>query len=168
MSDRGTNGRFTKGNPGGPGRPRREVEQEYRNATLGKVHMTRWRKIVARAVDDAEVGDAKARSWLTDILGLRPPQRISETDPDGNTMTLGRLLTTLAERGDREPDNIINVDEEYERLVAEAEAAAAAAQADEDQHGEASAELPPDAAVIHVAPDGAVSYSAGDDDAEAE
>ncbi len=165
MSDRGSDGRFTKGNRASPGRPRREVEQEYRNATLGKVPLTRWRKIVARAVDDAEVGDAKARSWLTDILGLRPPARIAETTSDGDDMTLGRLLTTLAERGDREPDNIVDVDREYERHVAEAEAAAAQPAADTSG---ATAELPDDAAVIDVAPDGAVTYSAADDDREAE
>jgi hypothetical protein len=62
---RDTNGRFAEGNPGGPGRPRRAVEADYLAALGDAVPIDRWRKIVERAVTDAEQGDAKAREWLS-------------------------------------------------------------------------------------------------------
>jgi hypothetical protein len=65
---RDDNGRFTTGNSGGPGRPRRAVEQDYLAALADTVPLERWRKIIDRAVADAEKGDAKARRWLAEYL----------------------------------------------------------------------------------------------------
>jgi hypothetical protein len=67
-TDRDANGRFRPGHPGGPGRPRRAVEADYLATLSDAVPLDRWRAIVARAVEDAEQGDAKARAWLTDHL----------------------------------------------------------------------------------------------------
>jgi hypothetical protein len=64
------NGRFSQGNAGGPGRPRRAVESEYLATLADSVSLDDWRAIVARAVADARDGDATARAWLSKhVLG---------------------------------------------------------------------------------------------------
>lgn len=65
-------GRFSVGNPGGPGRPRRAVEADYLAALSDAVSVDRWRKIVERALSDAEQGDPKAREWLSAYLAGKP------------------------------------------------------------------------------------------------
>jgi hypothetical protein len=45
-------GRFTVGNPGGPGRPRRAVEREYLAAMSDAVSLDEWREIVKAAVGE--------------------------------------------------------------------------------------------------------------------
>jgi len=61
---RDTKGRFLPGNPGGPGRPRRQIEAQYL-ATLAETCPPEvWRKICATAVERAANGDAVARAWL--------------------------------------------------------------------------------------------------------
>jgi hypothetical protein len=59
---------FQKGNPGGPGRPKREVERAYLDATLASVSPSDWQKVVAKALQDAKNGDAAARAWLSKYL----------------------------------------------------------------------------------------------------
>jgi hypothetical protein len=61
-------GRFAAGNRGGPGRPRRAVETDYLRTLTEDCPLERWSRIVHRAVDDAETGDAKAREWLARYL----------------------------------------------------------------------------------------------------
>ncbi len=65
MTERDNNGRFAKGNRGGPGRPRRHVESEYLAALSDTVTMDSWKQVCQRAVEDAINGDSKAREWLT-------------------------------------------------------------------------------------------------------
>jgi hypothetical protein len=57
-------GRFLKGNPGGPGRPPRPTEETYLCEMLDACPPAAWRQICARAVQDAQSGNAKAREWL--------------------------------------------------------------------------------------------------------
>lgn len=57
-------GMFQIGNPGGPGRPKRQTEADYLLATMESVPLDTWRAIVARAVNDAQDGDYRAREWL--------------------------------------------------------------------------------------------------------
>jgi hypothetical protein len=65
--------RFAKGKPGGPGRPKRETERKYLNTMVGAVSLEDWAAITQRAVADAKVGDAQARSWLSKyLLGDEP------------------------------------------------------------------------------------------------
>src|SRR5262249_43172429 len=71
-TDRDPNGRFLPGHPGGPGRPRRAVEADYLAALSEAVPPEAWKRIVARAVEDAEKGDAKARDWLAAYLVGKP------------------------------------------------------------------------------------------------
>jgi uncharacterized protein YfaS (alpha-2-macroglobulin family) len=47
---------------------RRAVELDYLAARADAVPLGRWRKIVDRAVEDAERGDPKARRWLAEHL----------------------------------------------------------------------------------------------------
>ena len=67
-TDRASNGRFLKGHTGGPGRPRRAVEQEYLAKLNATVTLEVWQQIVERAVQDAKNGDAKAREWIAKYL----------------------------------------------------------------------------------------------------
>jgi hypothetical protein len=61
-------GRFVKGHPGGPGRPRKEVERAYLDELRRLVPLSEWGKVVARALEDAKKGDARARDWLSKYL----------------------------------------------------------------------------------------------------
>jgi hypothetical protein len=73
MSDRNPDGTFATGNPGGPGRPRRPIESTYLRALADSINLEDWRVIVARAVQDAKAGDAKAREWIARyVLGAEP------------------------------------------------------------------------------------------------
>ena len=65
---RQANGRFAYGNQGGPGRPRRKVEEDYLVALAEAVPFDLWQRIVSKAADDALNGDAKAREWLSNYL----------------------------------------------------------------------------------------------------
>ena len=68
QTGRGPNGKFARGNAGGPGRPRRETEREYLEAISEVVKQADWRRIVGKAKEDAIAGDAKARDWLGKYL----------------------------------------------------------------------------------------------------
>jgi hypothetical protein len=61
---RKADGTFTAGNTGGPGRPPRATEMAYMRATMDGCSPADWQAIVAKAVEDAKAGDAKAREWL--------------------------------------------------------------------------------------------------------
>jgi hypothetical protein len=69
---------FKEGNPGGPGRPRRAVEEAYHGALVEGVPLDDWKAIVARAVKDAKAGDARAREWLGKHLIGDEPLRLLE------------------------------------------------------------------------------------------
>lgn len=76
MSDglRDVNGQFKKGHPGGPGRPKRAVEQSYLRALRDNLPVEVWGQIVAKAVALALEGDATARQWLGRYaMGAEPP-----------------------------------------------------------------------------------------------
>lgn len=67
-------GRFTRGNPGGPGRPRLAVEADYLRALTDRVTPDVWRDIVDGVVDAARAGDMRAVAWLSRyLLGATPP-----------------------------------------------------------------------------------------------
>ncbi len=61
-------GTFAPGTAGGPGRPPRPVEKDYLRALSDACPPDRWRRIVERAVGQAEAGDAQARAWLAKFL----------------------------------------------------------------------------------------------------
>jgi hypothetical protein len=61
-------GRFTFGNPGGPGRPRRVAERDYLVMLTDECPPETWQRICRRAVEDALAGDRHAREWLSRYL----------------------------------------------------------------------------------------------------
>lgn len=72
------NGRFAAGNPGGPGRPRRKIENDYLATMSDAVGLDAWKRIVETAVRKAERGDAKSRDWLSRYLLGHEPSRLLE------------------------------------------------------------------------------------------
>ncbi len=65
-------GRFEKGHPGGPGRPKRQTESEYLAVTMAACPLDTWKKIVESAVVSAKRGDSAARTWLGRYLMGEP------------------------------------------------------------------------------------------------
>lgn len=61
-------GRFTKGNPGGPGRPPREREVAYLAAVKDSVPVNEWVRIVRKAVEQARRGDRHARQFVCELV----------------------------------------------------------------------------------------------------
>jgi hypothetical protein len=73
MDTRETNGRFSPGNSGGPGRPPRQTEAAYLRITTAACSLEEWREIVTKTVADAKTGNAKAREFLARfLLGAAP------------------------------------------------------------------------------------------------
>jgi hypothetical protein len=112
------NGRFTAGNPGGPGRPRRSVEQDYLATLADAVPLRRWKKIVARAVEDAEEGDAKARRWLAEYLLGRQADPLTTLAATELAGTLDDEIQTRAAtlRGSAERKRILSGASKYPDL----------------------------------------------------
>ena len=81
-SGRDNQGRFSKGNPGGPGRPRRAVEEDYLAALSDQLSIERWENIVSKAIQDAEDGDHKARDWIA-RYALGPSPKVAEMGLQG-------------------------------------------------------------------------------------
>ena len=100
MSDeRDENGRFTPGNSGGPGRPRRTVEHDYLAVLGDTVSLEDWRKVVERAVADAKSGDARARDWVTKhLIGNDPPQLVELAARERRGTTVDDLVDNLADQ----------------------------------------------------------------------
>ena len=88
MGDRDASGKFVKGNPGGPGRKKREVETDYLIALVKAVSMEDWEAIVHKAVVQARHGDAVARKWLADYIIGAPVQRQEVTGADGGRVEI--------------------------------------------------------------------------------
>ena len=83
MAERDEKGQFVKGKTGNPnGRPKRRTEDQYLDATIGRVTLKDWREIVDKAVLQAKRGDARARTWLSDYLLGPPQQRLQVSGPD--------------------------------------------------------------------------------------
>ncbi len=81
-------GRFAKGNGGGPGRPKKEREVEYYRILQFRCTPDRWQKIIDKALEQAERGDAVARKWLADYLIGPPVERKEVTGADGNALRI--------------------------------------------------------------------------------
>lgn len=91
---RETNGRFAKGNGGGPGRPRLSVEERYLGILRRTVTNEDWEKIVLVAIARAKAGDKSAREWLSHYLIGKPTEYIN-IDATSNGQTLGGLLADV-------------------------------------------------------------------------
>lgn len=97
---RNTAGRFTAGNPGGPGRPRRAIETDYLRMLAERLTPDAWRAIIDTAIDDARAGDARARDWLTRYaLGTTPPTLWALAVADAAGITTDDEIRHTIERG---------------------------------------------------------------------
>ncbi len=83
-------GKFAIGNPGGPGRPRRQTETAYLQSMLKVVTLDTWESIVTAAVEAAKAGDHKAREWLARYL-VGEPETIA---PKPTAAIIAELLDT--------------------------------------------------------------------------
>jgi len=88
MPERDENGKFIKGNGGGPGRPNKQREGRYYDVLITTVTFERWKKIVLKAAEQAERGDQAARKWLADYLIGAPVQRTEVSGKDGGAITV--------------------------------------------------------------------------------
>jgi hypothetical protein len=80
-------GRFIKGKPGGPGRPPRATEQEYREAIKEVIPLERFIRQLEKLATRADRGDSRAFDKICDLLGLHViKQEVSGAD--GNAITI--------------------------------------------------------------------------------
>jgi hypothetical protein len=80
---RGTNGRFAKGNKGGPGNPHVQQTAQLRSALLGAVTPERIVNVIQALMDRAEKGDVPAARELFDRLFGKASQPIEVSGPNG-------------------------------------------------------------------------------------
>lgn len=85
---------FAKGNPGGPGRPKRKVEEQYLEVLRDGVPMTKWKKVVEKALEQAIAGDKAAREWIGKYV-LPVPQPEAPDPPENFGAMLLALQATL-------------------------------------------------------------------------
>lgn len=105
MNGRDHLGKFAKGNPGGPGRPKRVTERTYLAAAIDAVPLEDWQRIVQKAKQDALAGDGKAREWLGKLLlGTAPPSLtdLAAEDEAGLDAVAERVEQLLDDRRFRE------------------------------------------------------------------
>lgn len=70
---RDSKGRFVKGASGNPqGRLPKQTETSYLQVSESVCTFDVWREIVAKAIEQAKRGDARARQWLSDYLIGKP------------------------------------------------------------------------------------------------
>ena len=79
---------FQIGNPGGPGRPKRQTEAGYLRTLMGVCDLGTWEEICKAAVASAKAGDSKAREWLARYLLGTPEARA----PQPLEVVIGDLL----------------------------------------------------------------------------
>jgi len=84
--ERDANGRFVKGNGGGPGRPPKQREQRYYEIALNACTFKDWRIIWKKAIEQAKDGDKDARKFVADYLIGKPPQKLEHTGADGSPL----------------------------------------------------------------------------------
>jgi hypothetical protein len=96
LPDRDDKGRFKKGYKGGPGRPKREVEEYYLAIMLDEITPDDWRAITKKAVEQAKRGDQQARKWLSDYLLGLPVQRTEHSGEDGSPIQIIEIVRNVS------------------------------------------------------------------------
>lgn len=77
---RDKSGRFAPGsNPNPKGRPKREIEAEYLDATIAAVSIEDWARIVQAMVTFAKAGNVQAATWIGNYLLGKPQEHIAIT-----------------------------------------------------------------------------------------
>ena len=100
MAERDANGRFTKEYSGGPGRPKKAREEKYYEITQASCTFASWGRIVKKAVQQAERGDAVARKFLADYLIGPPPKELRITGGEGGPLVIEHVNDWRASGGD--------------------------------------------------------------------
>ncbi len=96
---RDKNGRFAKGDTGGPGRSTRAREDQYWRICKSTVSTTDWKAIISKAVKQAKSGDTQARKFLLDIL-VGDPNKLRQdasNTPAPLVETVSDVVTVLAQ-----------------------------------------------------------------------
>ena len=84
---RDSKGRFVKGASGNPqGRLSKQIEQSYLQVSESVCTFDVWREIVAKAVEQAKRGDARARQWLSDYLIGKPVSMVMAVQERQDTL----------------------------------------------------------------------------------
>lgn len=97
VAQRKPNGTFAIGYSGGPGRPRRETERVYLDATIASVSVEEWMVVVRRALEDAQQGDGVARAWLgKHLIGDDPAALLAVAIGDSDGSLYERLAKLAA------------------------------------------------------------------------
>jgi len=79
---------FKSGNPGGPGRPKRSVEDRYLKAVIKSMPADDWLKVLDRVKLLAMRGERWAVEFYADRIIGKPLQRNEVTGADGNELTI--------------------------------------------------------------------------------
>ena len=72
-------GRFLPGNSSSPGRPPRAVEDDFLLLIDSAVSSDDWRAIIAKANQQAQRGDHRAREWLADRRFGKARERVEQS-----------------------------------------------------------------------------------------
>jgi len=111
MAERDASGRFVKGHKGGPGRPKKKREERYYEIAVSAISFNQWKKIIQKAGEQAQDGDASARRFLADYLLPTPAQRLELTGALGGPIEISQvdevrsnLERKLLEAVDAEPE----------------------------------------------------------------
>lgn len=84
---RDSKGRFIKGASGNPqGRLPKQTETSYLQVSESVCTFDVWREIVAKAVEQAKRGDARARQWLSDYLIGKPVSMVMAVQERQDTL----------------------------------------------------------------------------------
>lgn len=94
---RDNKGRFVKGKPGGPGRPPRATEQEYRDTIKEVIPLERFIRQLEKLAARADRGDSRAFDKICDLLGLHVIKN-EHTGENGNAITI-RIIDENTEPG---------------------------------------------------------------------
>ena len=105
--ERDAKGRFTKGSSGNPqGRLPKQVEKTYLQVSESVCSFDVWREIVAKAVEQARRGDARARQWLSDYLIGKPLPMVMAMQDNQPTTLIVRYA--IQEKLKRLADDVSN------------------------------------------------------------
>ena len=104
---RDSKGRFVKGESGNPqGRLPKQIEQTYLQVSESVCTFDVWREIVAKAIEQAKRGDARARQWLSDYLIGKPLPMIMAVQD--NQMPALNIRWSINEKLKRLADDVSN------------------------------------------------------------
>ena len=81
---------FTKGNPGGPGRPKKSIEEKYSKAVYSAIKPEDLKEIIAMISKAAKRGDVQAAKLLLSYVIGMPVQKNEITGADG-----GKIIVKL-------------------------------------------------------------------------